>query len=109
MNIHNADLSVRSCIPIERIDEARASFPHAILSFEIEFEAEDLTALSDLVLLFKRTDMICDCVRYRRSGTIIALLNDSEQSNFQLMDTALAQAGSLEIVRWTIVVSKPAK
>ena len=108
MNIHTSDLSAKSCIPIERIDEARASFPHGTLSFEVEFEGEELTALSDLVALFTRTDMICDCVRYRRSGKIIALLHDSERSNFQLMDTVLAQTASLEMVRWTIVVSKPA-
>ena len=106
MNIHNADLSVRSCIPIARIDEARASFPHAILSFEVEFEGEELTALSDLVALFTRTGMICDCLRYRRNATIGALLQDGERSNFQLMDIALAQTASVKLVRWTMVLSK---
>ncbi len=107
MNIHTGDLSAKSCIPVERIGEARASFRDGTLSFEVEFEAEQLTALSDLVLLFARTDIICDCLRYRRNGAIVALLRDSERSNFQLMDTALAQTASLKVVRWTIVVSKP--
>lgn len=107
MNIHTSDLSAKSLIPVERILEARTSFPHGTLSFEVEFEGEELTALSDLVLLFTRTDMICDCLRYRRNGTIVALLHDSEWSNFQLMDTTLAQTASLTMVRWTMVLSKP--
>ncbi len=106
MNIHTSNLSARSCIPIERIDEARASFPHGTLSFEVEFEGEELTALSELVALFTRAGMICDCLRYRRNGTIVALLHDSERSNFQLMDAALAQTASVKLVRWTMVVSK---
>lgn len=107
MNIHTCDQPVKSCVPVDRIVEARASFPHGSLSFEAEFEGEDLTGLSDLAQLFTYTGMICDCLRYRRGGTMIALLRDSECSNFRLMDTALAQAASLKMVRWTMVVSKP--
>ncbi|MEO9877221.1 MAG: hypothetical protein ABJM26_01500 [Anderseniella sp.] len=107
MNIHTSGLSPKSRIPVERILEARASFPHGALSFEIEFEGEGLTALSDLVLLFTRAGLTCDCLRYRRNGTILALLCDNEYSNFRLMDAALTQSVSLTMVRWTIVLSKP--
>lgn len=108
MNIHATDLSVKSRVPVERILEARASFPHCMLSFEVEFEGEELTALSDLVVLFTRTGLTCDCLRYRRNGTIFARLCDGKRSNFRLMDTALAQSASLTMVRWTIVLSKHA-
>lgn len=107
MNVQFSDLSAKSGIPVQRIHEARASFPHCTLSFEVEFEGQDLTALSDLPLLFIRAGLTCECLRYRRNGPVLALLKDNEHSNFQLMETALAQSASLRLVRWTIVLSKP--
>ncbi|MEO1158876.1 MAG: hypothetical protein AAFW74_00275 [Pseudomonadota bacterium] len=78
------------------------------MSFEVEFEVQELEALADLVVLFTRAGLICDGLRYRRDGSILARLCDSERSDFQLMDTALEQFPSLKMVRWTTVLSKPA-
>ncbi|WP_337660538.1 hypothetical protein [Anderseniella sp. Alg231-50] len=108
MNVHSTDLSAKSSVPVARIVEARGSLPHCTLSFEVEFEVEELEALSDLVSLFARAGLICDGLRYRRDGSILVRLCDSDRSDFQLMDAALDQLPSLKMVRWTTVLSKPA-
>ncbi len=107
MNFHVPDVSAKSRVPVARILETRASFPHNNLSFEVEFEAEELTALSDLVLLLARSGLLCDNVCYRRNGIVFARLCDSKSSNYRLMAAALAQLASLRLVRWTIILSKP--
>ena len=106
MNVHASNLSAKSRIPVERILEARVSFPHCSLSFEVEFEAEELTDLSDLVVLFARIQLTCDSLRYYGKGTVLARFCDSERANFRLKDAVLAQSTSLRLVRWTTVLSK---
>ncbi len=106
MNVLAPELSATSGIPVDRIVEARAAFPDCSLSFEVEFAAEELTALSDLVLLFAATQLTCETLRYYGNGTILARLSDSESSDFRLMDTALARSVSLKLVRWTTVLSR---
>lgn len=106
MNVHSTDLSVRPRIPVTRILETRGSFPRCTLSFEVEFEVEELDAVSDLVLLFKRAGLTCDGLRYRRNGCVLARLRDSEASDFRLMDTVLNRSTSLRLVRWTSILSK---
>ncbi len=106
MNVLAPELSATSGIPVDRIFEARASFPHCGLSFEVEFEVVQWTALSDLVLLIARSGLTCDHLRYHGSGTVLARICDSKCSNFRLMDSALARSASLRLVRWTTVLSR---
>ncbi len=107
MNVHSTNLSAGSGIPVARIAEARRSLPHCALSFELEFEAQGLQAVSDLVVLFTRAGLTCDALRYSASGSILARLCDSESSDFTLMDAGLDQLASLTMVRWTTILSKP--
>ena len=106
MNIHATDVSAKCRVPVERILEGRSSFPHINLSFEVEFEADGLGAISDLALLIKRSGLTCDYLRYCDEGRIFARLCDSKSSNFQLLDAALIRHNSVSLVRWTTVLSR---
>ncbi|MEM9470894.1 MAG: hypothetical protein AAGA00_02980 [Pseudomonadota bacterium] len=108
MNVHSTNLSVGSRIPVSRIVEARRSLPHCSLSFEVEFEVDGLEGLSDLVLLLARAGLTCDALRYRRNGSILVRLCDSEGSDLALLEVGLDQCTSLTMVRWTTVLSKTA-
>ena len=107
MNVHATNVSAGARIPVARIVEARRSLPHCALSFEVEFAAEGLEALSDLVTLFIRAGLTCDALRYSGNGSVLVRLCDSESSDFNLMEAGLDRYSSLTMVRWTTVLSKP--
>lgn len=106
MNIHSTDVHSTCRIPVERVAEARSSFSACSLSFEVEFEADGLVALSDLVLLINRSGLTCDHLKYCSPNRIMARLCDSRSANLQLLDADLATQVSIRLVRWTNVVSR---